>query len=237
MKKISVNLLITLVFPLFTFALPALEKNNSDLSLCEKVALEVRSGDLIFTAVDSYSYQKIAEDTLTWTSHVGILFRENDEWVVYESRIPRSVITPLCDFIDRFPNEMVELKRYHQSLKSTTLRTLKTAAQDRLGFFYHTGFNYDNDNRQFCSKFVYDTFQEIGIQVGQIETLEQLLNRNPEADLDFWTRWYLGSIPWERRTVTPASQIKDLKFITVFSNNVEIESIHTQQTNASRHAR
>lgn len=237
MKKLSVNLLITFVLTFFSGVINAQENQTAELSLCERVALEARSGDLIFTAVDTYSYQKIAADTLTWTSHVGILFHENGEWVVYESRIPRSVISPLCDFLGRFPNDMVEVKRYQEPLARKALKTLKAAAVDRLGYFYHTGFDYDNENRQFCSKYVYDIFQEVGIQVGQIETLEELLNRNPDADLVFWTRWYLGYIPWERRTVTPASQIKDPKFITVFSSNVETESSQSPRTNVLVRAR
>ncbi|MBB7319210.1 hypothetical protein HEM98_020950, partial [Escherichia coli] len=28
---------------------------------------------------------------------------------------------------------------------------------------------------------------------------------NPNAKLTFWKFWFLGSIPWERKTVTPAS--------------------------------
>ena len=224
MKKLSVKLLVTLLFGFVPMHAQAQKNQSPGLTLCEKVALEARPADLIFTAVDSYSFQKIAADTLTWTSHVGIIFNDEGKWVVFESRIPRSVITPLCDFLDRFKSEMVEVKRYQEPLSRKNLKTLKIAATDRLGYFYHTGFDYDNDNRMFCSKYVYDIFEEVGIQVGQIETLEELLGRNPDADLVFWTRWYLGSIPWDRRTVTPASQIKDSKFVTVFSNNIETDS-------------
>lgn len=238
MKKLSVNSLVSsfISFLIFIVSATALAQKNPELSLCEKVSLEARQGDLIFTAVDTYSYRKIAADTLTWTSHVGIIFYEDNEWVVYESRIPRSTITPLCDFIDRFENEMIEIKRYQKPLEKKTLKTLKVAAVDRLGYFYHTGFDYDNENRMFCSKYVYDIFQDAGIQVGSIETLEELLDRNPDADLVFWTRWYLGSIPWERRTVTPASQINDPKFMTVFSNNVETSNSPNQPKDALKHA-
>lgn len=236
-KNLAVKIVITTIITLFSGVLSAQENDSTDLTLCEKVALEARSGDLIFTAVDSYSYRKIAADTLTWSSHIGIIFKEEAQWVVYESRIPRSTITPLCDFIGRSMEEMVEVKRFNKPLARKTIKILETAAFDRLGYYYHTGFDYDNKNRMFCSKYVFDVFQEAGIDVGLIETLEELLNRNPEADLVFWTRWYLGSIPWERRTVTPASQIKDDKFITVFENNVGTGNSQIPRINASMGAR
>ena len=43
------------------------------------------------------------------------------------------------------------------------------------------------------------------IPMGEIETFGELLNSNPNAKLTFWKFWFLGSIPWERKTVTPAS--------------------------------
>ncbi|EHP3225880.1 hypothetical protein KNY80_004744 [Salmonella enterica subsp. enterica serovar Newport] len=38
-----------------------------------------------------------------------------------------------------------------------------------------------------------------------METFGHLLKNNPGAGLLFWRFWFLGSIPWEKRTVTPAS--------------------------------
>ncbi len=75
----------------------------------------------------------------------------------------------------------------------------------RLNKFYHTGFKYES-SRQFCSKFVFDIYKEaLCIPVGDIETFEELLHSNPDAKLAFWKFWFLGSIPWDRKTVTPAS--------------------------------
>ncbi|WP_280631733.1 YiiX/YebB-like N1pC/P60 family cysteine hydrolase, partial [Salmonella enterica] len=75
----------------------------------------------------------------------------------------------------------------------------------RLNKFYHTGFKYES-SRQFCSKFVFDIYKEaLCIPVGDIETFEELLHSNPDAKLTFWKFWFLGSIPWDRKTVTPAS--------------------------------
>ncbi len=41
--------------------------------------------------------------------------------------------------------------------------------------------------------------------LGDVETFDTLLRRNPDHPLGFWKIWYFGRIPWQRRTVTPAS--------------------------------
>ena len=93
----------------------------------------------------------------------------------------------------------------------------KRAADKRHGKLYHLGFKYESQ-RQFCSKFVYQVYKEaLGIELGKVQTLEQLLEENPQASVRFWRCWYLGFIPWQRKTITPASQIADPQLTTVFS--------------------
>lgn len=71
--------------------------------------------------------------------------------------------------------------------------------------FYHTGFDY-HSSRQFCSKFVFDIYKSaLSINNGKIETFQELLGKNPQAKLNFWKLWFIGHIPWERATVTPAN--------------------------------
>jgi hypothetical protein len=233
MKNFSVKkIAIVIILTFFSSLAPATLTSKSDLPLCEKVSLEARSGDLIFIAIDSFIFRQIADTTKTWTSHVGIIFYEKGEWVVYESRVPKSTVTPLCDFISRSVGDQVNLRRYQLPHNRSMIKFLKSEAKDRLGLYYNTGFDYDNEGRMFCSKYVYDVFMQAGIEVGKLETLEEVFEQNPEADVNFWNRWYLGRIPWQRRTVTPASQLRDPKFITVFSNNTEKENSQIQPVNA-----
>lgn len=41
------------------------------------------------------------------------------------------------------------------------------------------------------------------VRVRKIETFRELLQSNPDAPLTFWKCWFLGSVPWSRRTITP----------------------------------
>jgi len=95
---------------------------------------------------------------------------------------------------------------------------LQEAAQKRMKRLYHLGFKYDS-KRQFCSKFVYEVFKEaLNIEVGQLETFRDLLNKNPNVSKRFWKLWFFGFIPWKRLTVTPASQLESPKLETIFEN-------------------
>ncbi|MGM1265691.1 YebB family permuted papain-like enzyme, partial [Escherichia coli] len=43
----------------------------------------------------------------------------------------------------------------------------------------------------------------------------------PNAKLTFWKFWFLGSIPWERKTVTPASLWHHPGLVLIHAEEVE----------------
>ncbi|MDZ8400004.1 hypothetical protein SND00_23815, partial [Escherichia coli] len=65
------------------------------------------------------------------------------------------------------------------------------------------------------------SWQHHRIPVGEIETFGELLNSNPNAKLTFWKFWFLGSIPWERKTVTPASLWHHPGLVLIHAEGVE----------------
>lgn len=93
---------------------------------------------------------------------------------------------------------------------------LRSAANLLVDRIYTLGFYSD---RLFCSKFVYLTYRSIDVEVGKLQTFGQLLADNPSASINFWKVWFLGFIPWDRRTVTPASQLNDPKFLSVLKSS------------------
>ena len=220
MKNTLLKVVTTLVLSVSIFTSTTEAARPQQDPVCTKIIPYVQSGDVLFTAVEAFVFREVAELTKSWTSHVGIIFQQNGRWVVYESRVPKSSITPLCEFVARSANGQVALKRFNQPLNAKHISILQKAATERLGYYYHSGFDYDSDSKYFCSKYVYDVYQQIGISMGNIESFKQLFENNPNADVEFWTKWYLGNIPWTRRTVTPASQLNDPNWVTVFSNNV-----------------
>lgn len=167
---------------------------------------ELEVGDIVFTSIGTEVFRQIASASKCWSNHVGMIIgHDGDDYLVAESRIPLSTTTTLSRFIARSSEHRYSVRRLSTHLTEAQKQALVTQVFPRLNKFYHTGFKYDS-SRQFCSKFVFDIYQSaLSIRIGEIETFQELLTKNPNAKLKFWKLWFIGSIPWERTTVTPAS--------------------------------
>ncbi|MBS6209976.1 YebB family permuted papain-like enzyme [Proteus cibi] len=163
-------------------------------------------GDIVFTCIGTSLFRQISSASLCWSNHVGIIIGHNGEdYLVAESRVPLSTTTTLTRFINRSAGKRYAIRRLSTQLSDEQKNALVAQVPERLNKLYHTGFKYDS-SRQFCSKFVFDIYQSaLSIRVGEIETFQELLSKNPNAKLQFWKLWFIGQIPWERTTVTPAS--------------------------------
>ena len=149
-----------------------------------------------------------------------IIGHNGEDYLVAESRVPLSTVTTLSLFIQRSAGQRYAVRRLRGGLTVKQKLAIMEQVPARLNKFYHTGFKYES-SRQFCSKFVFDIYKEaLSIPIGDVETFEELLNSNPNAKLTFWKLWFLGSIPWERKTVTPASLWQHPNLVLVDSQNV-----------------
>ncbi|WP_245964705.1 YebB family permuted papain-like enzyme [Trinickia dinghuensis] len=179
---------------------------------------DLRIGDLVFIRVNARPFLEVARATCSWTNHVGIVVGvgENDS-LIAESTFPLSRVTTMSRFLARSSGGFA-IARLKQPLDRAQQRSLISAATRRSGVFYDTGFNIESQ-RQFCSRFVREViFEATGVSIGEVETFETLLRRNPRHPLGFWRCWYLGWIPWQRRTVTPASLLAS-PHVRVFWDN------------------
>lgn len=181
----------------------------------------LRVGDVVFTRIPHVPFTQVADATRTWTNHVGIVVGFNRLGAVMaESRVPLSCRTLFSFFARRSAQGRVAVLRPRQPLSEEDIRRLRGAVRARLGRLYDTGFSL-NSRRQFCSRFVREVLQEsTGLEVGEVETLRDLLARNPQADLRLWKLWYFGRIPWERATVTPASLYASPSLSVVFDGRL-----------------
>ena len=194
------------------------EKNAAPGSLQQALPI-LREGDIIFIRFVHALYRPIAETSGSWESHVGILFRDSaGRWKVAQSTIPVSKYTSLETFVGRSQNGRFLVRRVRGGLSGEAVARLHAAADRRMGMLYDTGFRY-NSPRQFCSKFVYDSYLEAtGHPVGRLETFREMLAENPGAPVAFWRAWFFGRIPWDRLSVTTASQIQSPSLVTVFDS-------------------
>lgn len=200
------------------------EQFRSWSEACSAAASVIAEGDLIFLDIPYILFRRVAEGTNSWTSHVGIVLKdEYGAWVVAESTVPLSKKTPLCNYLRRSSDYTFEIKRLNRPLNALDIGKLRTTANAMLDRFYNLGFNFDS-NLFFCSKFVYLTYQSIGVEVGRVQTFRELMAENPKVSMTFWKLWFFGSVPWERRTVTPASQLNDSQFFSVLKGGDRVQS-------------
>lgn len=165
-------------------------------------------GDIVFIATPNFIYRRIARDTESKASHVGIVFYDQQQgWLVAESRVPLACYTPLAHFLARSDAGWYAIRRYQNGLTPEQVECLRQACDARMGIAYEPGFSYES-KRLFCSKLVYEVYQEaLGISIGELETLDQICKKSGQISLLFWRLWFLGRIPWQRLTITPASQL------------------------------
>ena len=191
-------------------------KANS--SLVPLVLENVREGDILFLRIPRFLFRKVAEASNSWTNHVGIILKREGQWVVAESAIPKVRFSPLEKFIARSQEGYLLQKRLKGGLTENQVQTIHQEAEKRLGTWYHLGFDLDS-KKVYCSKFVYQVYRAAtGLEIGRVQRFRDLLNEHPSPKRAkrFWTLYYFGFIPWDRRTVTPATQMADEKLETIF---------------------
>jgi cell wall-associated NlpC family hydrolase len=193
--------------------------NLANATATPSLADQLMPGDLLFIRVRARPFLEVATATRSWTNHVGIVVEAGGpEPLVAESTFPFSRFTALSRFVGRSTRGEVVAARLASAAGEARTRRIRAAAARRTGVFYDTGFNLDS-RRQFCSRFVREVLVDaLDIEIGDVQTFEQLYSNNADADLRFWNAWFLGRIPWARRTVTPASML-DSPLITLIYDN------------------
>lgn len=182
---------------------------------------DLQVGDLVFVRVTARPFVEVADATGSWTNHVGIVVDTvGDDVTIAESTLPRSRTTSLARFVGRSEAGRVAVRRLPRPLTQAQRDAVRRSAERRLGVHYDTGFDL-HSRGQFCSRFVREVLLEAtGDAVGEVQTFATLLKARPDTKLDFWQTWFLGSIPWQRETVTPASQLDSPRLVPVFDGRV-----------------
>ena len=187
----------------------------------KQLASKLEVGDVVFIHVSVLPFEKISSTTESWTNHVGIVVDvSGNEPLIGESRVPFSGITTFSRFVSRSKAGRVEVKRMNETLDEQQKSNVLLSAKARSWILYDTGFNLYS-KRQFCSRYVHEVLNEAtGINVGEVQNFTTLLENNPKTDLKFWTIWYFGNIPWDRKTITPVSLLQSKQMTTLFDGRV-----------------
>jgi uncharacterized protein YycO len=183
----------------------------------QELAHVLQEGDVLFTSIPNFLYKAIEKSTASPTSHVGIAIKQNGTWMVAESKVPFSRVSTLENFVGRSDKGWLRVNRLESGLAKKQKTALSSFCLSNLGRMYDFGFNYQS-SRTFCSKFVHDAYLAgCGITIGQVESVDSLLEKCPADSINFWKMWFCGFIPRKNLTVTPHSQYVDSQFMEIYS--------------------
>ncbi len=136
----------------------------------QKFAL--KEGDIIFQTLNSSQSWFISKATDSPATHIGILKKSQEHWVVVEAVGPVKE-TPLEDWLLQGENGFA----FKRSLKKTLSDAQKDALFATLETYY--GKPYDflfmmDDEKIYCSELIYKAYKAMGIELGKVEKLKEL---------------------------------------------------------------
>lgn len=180
---------------------------------------EIQNGDIIFQTSTSGQSKAIQIATGSKYSHMGIIYRQGDDYFVYEA-VQSVRLTPLHDWINREGNGHFVVKRIKNSdslLTPETLTKMKQIGEKFNGKEYDLYFEW-SDSRIYCSELVWKIYKEaVGVEIGRLKKLGDFNLTDKEVKQKLTER-YGDNIPKDELVISPASMFNSDQLITVFKN-------------------
>ena len=175
-------------------------------------------GDILFQISTSGQGKAIQLATNSPYSHCGILFRENNEWMVFEGVQPVKK-TKLSEWIHRGDGQHYVSKRHKDAASLLTKEVkekMKEEAKKLLGKNYDLTFEW-NDDRIYCSELVYKIYQRgAGLSVGTLQKLKDFNLNSPVVGAKLKER-YGKNIPLNETVISPGAIFSDSSLVEILS--------------------
>ena len=183
-----------------------------------KTKLEYQNGDMILQTNTSGQGLAIQLATNSKYTHIGVLFKENNEWMVYEAVQPVQKVT-LSEFILRGENSQYTILR----LKNDSLVKLDHVTQKMKNYLlkqidkdYDWVFNW-SEEEMYCSELVYKAYLNVGIKISDTKLLKDYKLSHPIVQAQLKER-YGNNIPLNDTMVAPSDIAEDHRLKVVFDN-------------------
>ncbi len=160
------------------------------------------NGDIVLQTTNGETGKAIQLATHSKFNHCGVLFFENNEWVVYEAVQPVGKIS-LLDFNKRGKATIMRLKNASTILTTEAIQKLKNIYKEFDHKNYDSKYNWSNDEL-YCSELVYKLyFNGLGIELCKPRHLKDFDLSNPlvKKQLDLK---YNNHIPLNEPMVAPS---------------------------------
>lgn len=175
-----------------------------------------QNGDIIFQTSTSGQSKAIQLATNSKYSHMGIIYKQGDDFYVYEAVQPVK-LTPINAWIKRGENSHFVVKRIKNAeklLTSDNLIKMKLIGEKYSGKDYDLYFEW-SDSKIYCSELVWKIYKEaLGLEIGKLEKLSDF-NLTNEAVRAKLKERYGDNIPKDEIVISPASMFNSKELITV----------------------
>lgn len=189
--------------------------NTSDKNI-EQLGQTIQNGDIIFQTSKSTQSKAIQMATNSKYSHMGIIYENEGQFLVYEAVQPVK-LTPLKDWINRGENGHYVIKRLANAdkvLTNSTLTKMKQLGEQFNGKPYDIYFEW-SDDKIYCSELVWKIYkQAVNIEIGQLEKLADFDLSNDIVRAKMKER-YGDNIPMDEKVISPAAMFNSDKLITI----------------------
>ena len=179
----------------------------------------LKEGDIIFQESLSDQSKAIKLATHSRYSHVGIIFKFNNQFQVLEAVQPVT-ITPLNKFINKGKNHHYVIKRlinYSSIIDQSAINKMKTYGKLFIGKNYDIYFEW-SDERIYCSELVWKIYKNtLNIEIGKLEKLKDF-DLNSTVVKNLMKKRYGTNIPYNELVISPESMFKSKYLLTVTSN-------------------
>jgi len=167
---------------------------------------DFKEGDIIFQVNQSGQGKAIQLATHSKYTHCGILFKENNKWLVYEAVQPVKK-TSFEEWITHGENDFYEVKRLRNSaqvIDASTIINMKKKYNTFAGKPYDLFFGW-SDEKIYCSELVWKIYKNAtGLEVGNLQKLKDFDLTHPIVKAKLEER-YGEKIPYDEMVISPAA--------------------------------
>jgi hypothetical protein len=165
----------------------------------------LHDGDIIFHESRSSQSQAIQLATKSRYSHMGIIYRREGRWSVYEAVQPVK-LTPLSSWIDRGKGGHYVVKRLRDpgALTPAVLQQMWLVGQRYRGRAYDLHFAW-SDDQLYCSELVWKMYKQgASLEIGRLQKLRDFDLSPPTVRKKMRER-YGNRIPLDEPVISPAA--------------------------------